>query len=291
MKQQQRQKQQRERQAYRWQRVRHAAARVVWSGVAVCAGVAVAAPAQTPAKAVQTSPAVTQSGAGEGVQQLQRFLQAVQQGQARFTQTVAMQRRAAADADATVGRRQKNTVRTSSGTMQFLRPMYLRMEYRQPYRQEIVADGRRIWFYDADLEQVSVRAQNSVAVADTPLAALLTAGSLQELHSGFVIAEGKGAPTPGTPSQQDSKLVWVSLTPKRPDGQLRRLELAFDSSVATAAKPPVLRVLQSHDGFGQVSTLSLEYLSGEAASEAADNTLKAGDFVFTPPPGVAVFEQ
>lgn len=300
MTQQQRQKQQRERQAYRWQSVQHAAARVVWSGVAVCAGLAVAAPAQVQTKTAQTPPAVTQSEAGEGLQQLQRFLRGTRQGQARFTQTVSMQRGAErsaaggqASARAGADSRRKNTVRSSSGSLRFLRPKYLRMEYQQPYRQEIVADGQKMWFYDADLEQVSVRPQSSVVVAETPLAALLTARTLGDLRSGFSISEGRESGQKKTATAQQD-VVWVTLLPRRSGGQLRRLTLAFDRAGSTGtarAEAPRLRVLESHDGFGQVSVVRLDYAAGTTGAGAERSTLTPADFAFAPPQGVPVFEQ
>ena len=41
--------------------------------------------------------------------------------------------------------------------MQFERPGKFRWVYEKPYEQLIVGDGARIWFYDRDLNQVTVR--------------------------------------------------------------------------------------------------------------------------------------
>ena len=47
----------------------------------------------------------------------------------------------------------------SAGTVQLLAPRQFRWEYRTPSPQLILADGRQIWIYDPDLEQVTVRSQ------------------------------------------------------------------------------------------------------------------------------------
>jgi len=44
----------------------------------------------------------------------------------------------------------------ATGTLSIARPDRFRWDYRQPYVQTIVADGRKLWLYDSDLEQVSL---------------------------------------------------------------------------------------------------------------------------------------
>ena len=45
----------------------------------------------------------------------------------------------------------------ATGSMQFSRPGKFRWEYDKPYEQVIVSDGSRVWLYDKDLNQVTVR--------------------------------------------------------------------------------------------------------------------------------------
>ena len=45
----------------------------------------------------------------------------------------------------------------ATGTMQFSRPGKFRWEYDKPYEQIIVGDGAKVWLYDKDLNQVTVR--------------------------------------------------------------------------------------------------------------------------------------
>ena len=53
--------------------------------------------------------------------------------------------------------RNGQTIDEASGTLAISRPDRFRWDYRKPYQQVIVADGTRIWIYDSDLEQVTVR--------------------------------------------------------------------------------------------------------------------------------------
>ncbi len=48
---------------------------------------------------------------------------------------------------------------TSSGQVALSAPRLFRWEYVKPYPQLIVADGKKVWIYDPDLAQVSVRPQ------------------------------------------------------------------------------------------------------------------------------------
>ncbi len=66
---------------------------------------------------------------------------------------------------------------TSSGEFEFQRPNRFRFDYARPYEQQIVADGQKVWLFDVDLNQVTVRPFDQTLGA-TP-AALLAGGSLE----------------------------------------------------------------------------------------------------------------
>lgn len=61
--------------------------------------------------------------------------------------------------------------KVSSGTLALQAPRQFRWETTAPYKQTIVADGSRVWLYDPDLEQVTVRRQSSEE-AQSPLTVL-----------------------------------------------------------------------------------------------------------------------
>src|SRR5215510_2335003 len=71
----------------------------------------------------------------------------------------------------------------STGSMQFARPGKFRWEYDKPYQQTIVGDGTRVWVYDKDLNQVTVR-KIDVALGSSPAA--LLAGS-NEIEKGYTL--------------------------------------------------------------------------------------------------------
>jgi len=95
-----------------------------------------------------------QPAGAAAAQRLAAFLEDTRTLRARFVQEIVAE-------DGTPGER-------ASGTLAVLRPGRFRWDYREPYRQLIVADGERLWIYDEDLEQVTVRPQER-ALGRTPL--------------------------------------------------------------------------------------------------------------------------
>jgi outer membrane lipoprotein carrier protein len=181
------------------------------------------------------------------VDTLRAFVRDVKSGHADFTQTVT----------SPDGKKK----RTSKGSFEFQRPSRFRFDYAKPYAQVIVGDGKKVWLYDVDLEQVTVRPM-SQAVGATP-AALLAGGSLE---SDFELKNA--APTDG--------LDWVEARPKLKDGQFQLVRVGF--------KGTALAVLEIIDSFGQLSRLDF-------SGYAANAPLPAQRFQFTPPPGADVLEQ
>ena len=89
----------------------------------------------------------------DGVDALREFAHDVKSGKANFTQTVT----------SPDGKRKK----VSSGSFEFERPNRFRFAYAKPFEQVIVADGQKVWIYDADLNQASSRKFSS-ALGATP---------------------------------------------------------------------------------------------------------------------------
>ena len=85
----------------------------------------------------------------DGLQSLEQFMRTAKAGQAQFTQTVT-----APSKEGQVGRS-----KTSSGSFEFQRPGQFKFVYTKPFEQTIVADGRTVWLYDVDLNQVTQRKQ------------------------------------------------------------------------------------------------------------------------------------
>lgn len=105
-------------------------------------------------------------------------------------------------------------IEESTGRVWLQRPGRFRWNYSEPFERVIVADGERLWLYEADLEQVTIRPL-SAGLGATP-AALLTgdAGVLDQ----FVYA-GR--------SQRDG-IDWITLRPREADADFDAITLGFD---------------------------------------------------------------
>ena len=150
-------------------------------------------------------------------------------------------------------------VQSSSGQMLMQKPGKFRWDYQKPAKQVIVADGDRIWTYDVDLAQVTVRKLDQ-ALGSTPLALLSGAAPIEDSF------------TVGAVRQQDD-LNWYDLTPRQPQPEFRLLRVAF--------KGDALVSLVLEDSFGQRTRLDFQKLE-------RNPTLDPALLKFTPPPGVDV---
>lgn len=202
------------------------------------------------------------SAHADAVGDLRAFVKDVQSARGAFTQTVT-----SPDGQRT---------RTSKGTLEFQRPNRFRFAYAAPTEQLIVGDGQKVWLYDADLNQVTVRPM-SQALGATP-AALLSGGSLDKdfvLQNVAVSSSGAASATP-TAQQATSTLHWVEARPRNKDGQFQSVRVGFRNGQ--------LAELEILDSFGQRSRLSFTQFEPRAK-------LAAERFQFTPPQGADVLNQ
>jgi outer membrane lipoprotein carrier protein len=151
------------------------------------------------------------------------------------------------------------TPQVSSGTLLIKRPGRFRWEYEQPALQLVICDGGRIWMYDEDLEQVTVRPVDET-LRGTP--AMLLSGQAT-LDDTFEILK----------SYSDGELDWVDLKPR--DGSPEFVSLSI------ALRQGILQRMELTDSLGQVTQVELDDIKVDA--EVADDL-----FVFEPPPGVDV---
>jgi outer membrane lipoprotein carrier protein len=106
---------------------------------------------------------------------------------------------------------------SSSGRVALSAPRLFRWEYVKPYEQLIVADGSKVWVYDPDLQQVTVREQG-VEEQNSPLSALIDPGKLDQQ---FNVSDG---------GSRDG-LEWLALTPKNEgDASFQSARLGFDGN-------------------------------------------------------------
>ena len=148
----------------------------------------------------------------------------------------------------------------SSGRVALSTPRLFRWEYAKPYPQLIVADGNKVWVYDPDLQQVTVRGQGSEE-QNSPLSALIDPTKLDQQ---FNVSE----------SGSSDGLQWLTLTPKNEgDASFQSARLGFgDGGLAR------MEVL---DAVGQNTKISF---TGWKRNPA----FAAGTFKYTPAKGVDV---
>jgi len=147
----------------------------------------------------------------------------------------------------------------SSGELYFSRPGKFRWVYRKPYEQLIVGDGKKIWIYDADLEQVTVK-QLDQSIGESPAA--LLAGN-NDIDRYFNLKDG---------GSRDG-LEWLEASPKNKDGTFQLVRLGFADGGLAA--------MELRDNFGQRTYLKFSGIRNNP-------TLAADLFRFKPPKGVDV---
>lgn len=187
---------------------------------------------------------VSGAAAASGIDQLKAFWAQTQAAQGTFAQSVV----------AKSGRKPQN----SSGSFVLARPGKLRWSYDKPYRLLLVADGERLWTYDADLNQVTVN-KTGKALGATP-AALLT-GEALDRH--FTLTEAGVA----------DGLEIVDAEPKSGESGFARVRIGLAGNLP--------RLMEVRDNFGQTTTLLF--------TSFQPNPLLAQDaFRFVPPTGADV---
>ncbi len=153
-------------------------------------------------------------------------------------------------------------IQTSSGKLSFYRPGKFRWEYEKPNQQLIVGDGQKLWIYDQDLNQVTVKKMEG-ALGSSPAA--LLAGS-NEIES-FYNLNAKGT---------KGGLDWLEAYPKSSDTMFEKVRMGF--------KGNTLDTMELFDHLGQVTVIRF-------ANIERNPKLAADTFTFAPPKGADVLED
>lgn len=183
--------------------------------------------------------------AAGGIESLKAFVSEVRGARTEFVQTVT---------DNT-GRK----VQESSGSFVFARPGRFRWTYVKPFDQVIVGDGVKVWVYDKDLEQVTVKALGD-ALGSSPAALLAGNNDVDRAYT-------------FSPLPKKDGLEWMEAVPKDPDSTFEKMRLGFRKN-----NPERIELV---DRLGQVTTIRFTKLD-------RNPKLGADVFRFTPPPGADV---
>jgi len=157
---------------------------------------------------------------------------------------------------------QGNPVQTSHGVFYLQRPGKFRWDYLKPFQQQIISTSGKVWFYDTDLEQVTVKKLDE-SVGSTP--ALLLSGEIS-LDDNFTM-EQQGV---------DGDLMWIKLVPKNPESTFKYVLMGLDNES--------LGGMELSDNFGQLTRI---YFSNVVLNPP----LKQSLFEFKAPEGVDVFSD
>ena len=183
-----------------------------------------------------------------GLDDLQRFYSDIKSYSASFEQTVMDEK--------------MDLLEASSGELSIKRPGKFYWHYATPSEQLIIGDGKQVWIYDVELEQITHR-QSEAAVTQTPAMLLSGEGDLAET---FILEDA---------GQRDG-LDWVRMIPKSRDSGFTDIHIGFSGGS--------LQLLEMQDNFGQ--TTQIRFKNVTENSDIPEQT-----FSFTPPAGVDVIEE
>ena len=153
----------------------------------------------------------------------------------------------------------------SKGTVVFKKPGMMDWNYDSPERQRFVADGSDLWFYQPEMNQVTVGRFQQSFQSGLPVSFLLGLGSLTQdftVESGCKSADG----------------VVLQLSPKIEDPSLQEFKLLVDAKNGLPQGAHVVDVggNETQIVFSQIET---------------DGKIAKSQFEFTIPKGVDVIDQ
>lgn len=154
----------------------------------------------------------------------------------------------------------KQVVQQSMGQVSIQRPAKFKWEYQQPYEQLIVGDGKELWVYDVDLDQVTVKPMEQ-GLASAPIMVLMKKQRVEEEFDVSAIGQRKF-------------LYWIELVPKKQDMEFSRVYLGIGDGQ--------IKAMELRDSFGQSTQIVFE-------NQRSNVVFDPKTFQFDPPPGVDVF--
>ncbi|MGD8640062.1 MAG: outer membrane lipoprotein chaperone LolA [Gammaproteobacteria bacterium] len=185
-------------------------------------------------------------------QRLNQFYRQVTSMRADFTQSIISETRPNAE--------------KSQGVLEMQRPGKFRWNYSAPYEQQIVADGKRLYIYDVEMEQVIVKPLD-LALGNTPAVLLSGGANITDKFEVEEITENR---------ESDMSLFWLQLLPRDKDAGFEKLLLAFAGDH--------IKIMELKDAFGQVTRLTFSNMK-------LNPDIDPSVFEFKAPPGVDVINE
>ncbi len=150
----------------------------------------------------------------------------------------------------------------TSGEMALKRPGQFRWHTDEPMEQLLVSNGKKVWLYDPDLEQVTIQTLDQ-RLTHTP--ALLLSGDVSAISDNFDVSH-----------QQAGEVVDFTLKPKAKDTLFDSLRLSF--------RGDVINDMQMVDGVGQRTNILFQGIK-------LNQPLEADLFTFEIPEGADVISE
>jgi len=182
------------------------------------------------------------------VDSLRTFVRETHTARAQFTQNVLD--------------RNGHPVSQASGVMAFSRPGKFRWSYDKPYDQVIVGDGVKLWIFDKELNQVTVRKLDE-ALGSSPAALLAGNNEIERFFALHDVGSRDG-------------LEWLEASPKSKDTMFAAVRMGFAGTT--------LKQMELKDSFGQTTVIRFDKLE-------RNPKLPTGQFTFAPPKGADVIGE
>lgn len=147
------------------------------------------------------------------------------------------------------------------GNFELNRPGQLVWEYTQPAGQKILVDGKNLWVYEKDLDQLTVRPLEEIQ-ADLPLSWLLFKENIEDKFDILAAGERKGA-------------SWYNLLPK---------EATYFQSIEVALQDGKMVEVWMYEGPDNITKVTFSNIQ-------VNHDLPAGTFKLLVPNGTDVIGQ
>ena len=105
-------------------------------------------------------------------------------------------------------------IEVTNGVLDFKKPGKFKWHYLEPFEQLIICNGRTLWVYDRDLEQVIIRSAKDLFESSP---AALLAGS-DQIDSYYLM---------DSLNNTDDGAEWLILTPLEDDGMFESIKIGF----------------------------------------------------------------
>lgn len=148
-----------------------------------------------------------------------------------------------------------------NGTLMVAKPGKMRWHTAAPFEQLVVSDGKLVWIYDMDLEQVTIRNMDQ-RVQETP--ALLLSGDTAEIGRNFTVTE-----------QKKGWITRYQLIPKDRSQLFEKLEFQYQEQQ--------LESMRIYDAAGQITDIVFDQVK-------TNQPINNKSFIFDVPEGVDVID-